>query len=137
MDFHPGHIKAVGVCPLCGEIITRTMQTEIQTGDELTYASYGRVGVTRRHEPTIQIKWMCAAGCTIEVRGQMPRGRNMNDEFFNGTQEVRIDTYDEPKALTGESLSSLTPKAQQAKQALEELEEGMKPDATRSDQDKV
>jgi hypothetical protein len=40
-------------------------------------------------------------------------------------------------SLTGENLGSLTPKAQQAKQALEELEEGMKPDANRSDLDKV
>jgi endonuclease YncB( thermonuclease family) len=134
-DFHEGHIKAVGVCPLCGEIITRTMQTEIRTGDELTYASYGRVGVTRRHEPTIQIKWMCAAGCTIEVRGQMPRGRNMNDEFFNGTQEVRIDAIEEPKpeSLTGENLRELSPKAEQAKHALEELEEGMDSNGTKGE----
>lgn len=127
-DFHKGHIKAIGVCPLCGEIITRTREVEMESGNTLVYGLGRRVvGVTQQHAPTVRIRWMCAGGCDIEVKGLYPTGRNMNDEFFNGKQDVRIDASDEPKnePLTGENLRELSPKAEQAKHALEELEEGM------------
>lgn len=120
MDFHKGHIQAVGVCPLCGEIITRTREIEMTTGNELTYASYGRVvGVTQTREPTVRIKWMCAAGCEIEVKGAQPR-RNL--DFFEPVEEPKLP---KPEPLTGENLRELSPKVEQARHALAELGEGI------------
>jgi hypothetical protein len=101
---------------------------EMETGNELVYGLGGGngrrvVGVTQGRAPTIRIKWMCAGGCEIDVKGEY---RQSCVDFFD-TQDVRIDTSDEPKnePLTGENLRELSPKAEQAKHALEELEEGM------------
>ncbi|MFA5052802.1 MAG: hypothetical protein WC565_01990 [Parcubacteria group bacterium] len=119
-DFHRGHVKAVGVCPLCGEIITRTYQVDMETGNELVYGIGGVRGVTQRHAPTIRVKWMCAGGCDIEVKGAYPAGREL--DFFGSSDEPKAP---EPEPLTGESLRELSPMAERAKHALDELGEGI------------
>lgn len=132
MYFHRYHVHAVSVCPLCGEIITQTRNYTIETNDQPIRSMHESriVGYTTDRGSTVEVEWMCAAGCQIRVRGENPRGRNLMQDMFDPQPVQTI-------SLTGENLGSLTPKAQQAKQALEELEEGMKPDANRSDLDKV
>lgn len=97
----------------------------METGNELVYG-VGRsvVGVASTRAPTIEIEWMCESGCQITVEGIYRSNLQVVE-----AQEVKIDSS-EPKleSLTGESLRKLSPKAERAKHALDELGEGINND---------
>lgn len=120
MYFHRYHVHAVSVCPLCGEIITQTRNFTMETNNQpIRLMHESRIVGCTTGGSTVEVEWVCAAGCQIRVRGENPRGRNLMQDTFDPQPVQTI-------SLTDENLGSLTPKAQQAKQALEELEEGMK-----------
>jgi hypothetical protein len=113
-------MKAVGVCPLCGEIIERTLSFEESYEHVPVYTTRPRAScMVSRGISTVRVTWMCAAGCNIEVTGTRPH----NIDFSNRIDDVVPPQ--EPEPLTGERFSELLPKAECAKHALEELEEGM------------
>jgi len=98
----------------------------MNTGNELCCSSYGRViGVTRTRAPTVRVEWICAAGCVIEVTGAEPRRKL---DFFGTIEEPKLP---KPEPLTGENLRELSPKVEQARHALAELEEGIEGHGTK------
>jgi hypothetical protein len=124
-DFHSGHVKSVSACPLCGEPIVRTCEYCIETGKEPVFSiGGGCIGVAQRYAPMLRIKWMCAGGCEIEVKGKYNEGRV---NCFEDIENVPVDVPQAPKheSLTGENLRELSPKVEQARHALAELGEGI------------
>jgi len=115
--FHVGHIQAVGCCPLCGGLIDRTREVEIQTGIGVDFGFDGSPRSRQMREPTVKIRWACENGCTIEAEGIYRQ--EMLKEITSVEQLQTLTS--EP--LTGERLRNLSPKAEQAKQALDELGE--------------
>lgn len=121
-NFNDGHVKAACGCPLCGSPIVRTRSFEHQTGIEPIFTMGNRIPVaTRTHEPTIHIVWECSQGCVIEASG-IDHGLAL----FGSSDEPKEP---KPEPLTGESLRALSPMAERAKHALDELGEGIDHDS--------
>lgn len=64
------HIRPASVCPLCGEIIRRTVSIIPVKGDLTVNGLHQLVG--RSKEAVVEVTWMCDAGCSIKVLGTMP-----------------------------------------------------------------